>query len=124
MSLRRCGASLLVAGAVLIAAVPALAHGDIVVPQVADGLGADGTRYKTKFDIVNLSQLEKITKVKLIFSRQDGTAWSLGTNQGTGSEFTLSLGPLQTIRIETNGTPALTSGYAIVRNTEITSVFG
>jgi hypothetical protein len=124
MSLKRCGAGFLAAVSMLVfAAIPALAHGDIIVPQVADGSGSDGTRYKTKFDISNLSQVEKITKVKVIFSRQDGTAWSLGTNQGTGSEFTLSLGPLQTIRIETNGTASLTAGYAVIRNPEITTVF-
>ena len=105
-------------------AVPAFAHGDIVVPQLADGRAGDGTTYKTKFDIMNLSQIERITKVKVLFFRQDGSALSLQTNQGTGSEFTLSLGRLQTLRLETLGnSSSLTAGYAIVRNTEITSIF-
>jgi hypothetical protein len=101
----------------------ASAHGDTVVPQVADGLGSDGTRFKTKLDISNLSQVERITSVKVLFFRQDGSPWVIATNQGTNSEFTLSLGRLQTIRFETNGIPSLLSGYAIVRNTEIASIF-
>jgi hypothetical protein len=108
----------------LAAALPALAHGDTIIPQFVDGTAGDGTKFKTKLDIINLSQVERITKVKVLFFRQDGSSLSVATNQGTGSEITLSLGRLQTIRIETLGTSTtLTSGYAIVRNTEITSIF-
>ena len=104
----------------LISVLPAFAHGDSVVPQVADGAGV----IRTKFDFTNLSPVERITKVKILFFRQDGSAWSVPTNQGTASEFTLNLGRFQTLRIETLGTTStLTSGYAIIRNTESTTIF-
>jgi hypothetical protein len=123
-SKRLCCLALGVALALVARVRPALAHGDIVVPQVADGPAGDGTLFKTKFDIPNLSQVERITSVKVLFFRQDGTPWSIATSQGTASEFTLNLGRLQTIRIQTSGSSTtLTSGYAIVRNTEITSVY-
>jgi hypothetical protein len=104
----------------LVSVLPAHAHGDSVVPQVADGAGV----IRTKFDFTNMSPVERISKIKLLFFRQDGSAWSVPTNQGTNSEFTLSLGRFQTLRIETLGTTStLTSGYAIIRNTEATTIF-
>lgn len=104
----------------LISVLPAFAHGDSVVPQVADGAGV----IRTKFDFTNLSPVERISKVKILFFRQDGSAWSVATNQGTASEFTLSLGRFQTLRIETLGTTSPTiSGYAIIRNSEITTIY-
>src|SRR5688572_18907386 len=104
----------------LVSVLPALAHGDSVVPQVADGAGV----IRTKFDFTNLSPVERITKVKILFFRQDGSAWSIPTNLGTASEFTLSLGRFQTLRIETLATTSpSTSGYAIIRNSELTTIF-
>src|SRR5438093_3834761 len=103
-------------------AVPAFAHGDKIITQMADGAGV----IRTKIDITNLSPEPKasITKLKLLFLLQDGTPWSLETNKGTSSEINLMLGPFQTVRIETRGTTANpTSGYAIVRNTDATSVY-
>jgi hypothetical protein len=121
---------LLAVAAILAVRVPtADAHGDTIVPQVADGLNTDGTRFKTKFDISNLSadvstSDESITDLRVLFFHQDGTPWSIGTNQGTGSDFTFSLYPFQTLRIETLGTGAnLVSGYAIVRNLAGTSTY-
>lgn len=100
--------------------VVAFAHGDRVIPQVAEGTLA-GLTYRTKFDIINLSPRQRISKVKVLFFRQDGSPWSVLTNQGTVSEITLNLGLDQTIRIETSGsTAALTAGYAIIRNMETT----
>lgn len=104
----------------LISASTVFARGDKVVPQVADGNGS----IRTVILVNNLSPVEKITKIKVLFFRQDGSAWSLATNQGTVSEVTLNLGRYQTIRIETKGTTSpLTSGYAIIRNTELSSFF-
>ena len=101
-------------------AVPLLAHGDKVIPQVANGTGGDGTVFRTKLDITNLGPepSTRITKVKVLFFQQNGSPWTVGTNQGTTSEITLDLGAFQTIRIETTGTGSLTAGYAIVQNLE------
>jgi len=118
ITLRWCSA--LALSITVLTTVPALAHGDKVIPQVADGNGD----FRTKFDITNLSPVERITLVKLLFFRQDGTPWLLDTNQGRVSEITLNLGRFQTIRIETSAkSPSLTAGYAIVRNSEATSNF-
>lgn len=108
----------LLLSAVLLLALPALAQGDKVVPQVPDGVGADGTVFRTKFDITNLSPVERITKTKVLFFQQNGSAWNVPTNFGNVSEISLDLGAFQTIRVETLGTRALASGYAIVRSQE------
>ena len=110
---------------VLFSAGTALAHGDKVIPQVADGVGADGTLFRTKFDITNLGPdpATRITRVKLAFFQQDGAPWIVGTNLGTMAEVTLELGAWQTARIETLGTGKLTAGYAVVRNLENTTMF-
>ncbi len=108
----------LLLSAVLSLALPALAQGDKVVPQVPDGVGADGTVFRTKFDITNLSPVERITKTKVLFFQQNGSAWNVPTNFGNVSEISLDLGAFQTIRVETLGTRALASGYAIVRSQE------
>jgi len=101
--------------------VPAWAHGDKVIPQVVDGAGVA----RTKFDITNLSPDQKVTRIKVLFLRQNGSPWFVPTNLGTLSEVTLNLGGFQTIRIETLGTTqSLTAGYAIIRNTEATSPLG
>jgi len=103
-------------------AAPAFAHGDKVIPQVADGINpSDGTVFRTKFDIANLDVSNSLSKVTLLFRQQDGSAWTVATNLGTGSQIPLNLGPRQTVRIETLGTASLKAGYAIVRNTENTT---
>ncbi len=107
-------------------AVPALAHGDKVIPQVPDGTGGDGTSFRTKFDFTNLGPdpSTAITNVKVLFFRQNGSPWAVATNLGTNSEFTLNLGAFQTLRLETLGTSSqLTAGYVIVRNLESTTIY-
>ena len=105
-------------------AAPVLAHGDKVIPQLADGINtSDGTVFRTKFDITNLGVDASLSKVSLLFFRQDGTAWNVATNRGTATQITLNLGPRQTTRIETLGMSTLTSGYAILRNLETTTAF-
>jgi hypothetical protein len=106
--------------ALFFAVVPALAHGDKIVSQMADGAGV----IRTKIDITNQSPDFNISRLKVLFFLQNGTPWSIETNRGTASEISLTLGRFQTIRIETRGTtPNVTAGYAIVRNTDSTSVF-
>jgi hypothetical protein len=93
---------------------------------VADGIGADGTGYKTKIDLTHLSPDATIraTNVKVLFFRSDGTPWTVATNVGTISEYTIALGAFQTMRIETLGTsPSLTAGYVIVRNLDLTTIY-
>ncbi len=106
-------------------AAPLFAHGDKVIPQVANGIATDGQVYRTRFDITNLGPdpSTRITKVSVVFCQSNGSRWSLATNQGTTSQIDLDLGAYQTIRIETLGTGSLTSGYAIVRNLENTTIF-
>jgi hypothetical protein len=105
-------------------AVPAFAHGDKVIPQVADGINpSGGTVFRTKFDITNLDPGNTLSNVTLLFFQQNGTPWTLATNQGTGSQIPLNLGPQQTIRIQTLGTSSLKAGYAIVRNLEPTEPY-
>jgi hypothetical protein len=105
-------------------AAPLLAHGDKVIPQLADGINTtDGTIFRTKFDITNLGVDTSLSKVSLLFFRQDGSAWNVATNRGTGTQITLNLGPRQTMRIETLAMSTLTSGYAILRNLESTTAF-
>lgn len=102
----------------LFRAVPVFAHGDKVYPQVADG-SSGGIGYRTKLGITNLGpyQAQEIKKVHVLFFHQNGTAWTIATNQGTASDFPLDLGANQTIWIETLAqSPTLTAGYAIVRN--------
>jgi hypothetical protein len=109
-------------------AVPALAVGDKVIPHVVNGADA-GLGYRTKIDITNISySLNKtITKTTVYFYRDDGSAWTLGIKDpATGalqnvSSVVLNLGTLQTLRIETSGTGAFGSGFAIVRNLEPTT---
>ncbi len=112
--------------ALVAAVVPALAHGDKIIPQVPDGIGADGTIWRTKFDLINLGPdpSTRITKIKLLFFKSDGTKWGVATNMGSTSEIALDLGAFQTIRIETLGNSnPLTSGYVIIRSLEGTTYF-
>ncbi len=104
---------------------PLYAHGDKVIPQVADGATPDGQVFRTRFDITNLGPepATRITKVKVLFFQQNGSPWTIATNQGTASQINLDLGAFQTIRIETLGSGSLTAGYAIVQNLENTTIF-
>ena len=105
-------------------AAPAFAHGDKVIPQVADGVNSsDGTVFRTKFDITNLDVSNTLSNVTLLFFQQNGSPWTVATNQGTGNQIRLNLGPRQTLRIETLGTASLKAGYAIVRNLETTDPY-
>jgi hypothetical protein len=105
-------------------AAPAFAHGDKVIPQVADGVNSsDGTAFRTKFDITNLDVSNTLSNVTLLFFQQNGSPWTVATNQGTGNQIRLNLGPRQTLRIETLGTASLKAGYAIVRNLEATTAY-
>jgi hypothetical protein len=111
-------------------AVPALAHGDKIVPHVVNGLlstTAGDQKFRTKFDITNLGPTTDtpITKVKVLFKTTTGAPWLIETDQAPGmvSEVTLNLGALQTIRITTLGNGAYTQGYAIVRNLEGTTPY-
>ena len=110
----------------VLCAVPALAQGDRVLSQVADGTGPDGTQFMTRLKITNLGPTPstEITQLRLLFLKQSGDPWLVATNLGTASEFPLDLGAFQTVSIRTAGTaPALTSGYAIVRNSEGATVY-
>jgi hypothetical protein len=99
-------------------------RGDKVIPQVVDGPG-----WATKFDLTNVSSAEPISKMRLSFFKSDGTKWSLKTNLGTGTDFTLSLQPRQTLRVETlGGGNQVIAGYAVIydeetRNTEYSEDF-
>ena len=103
-----------------------LAHGDKVLPQVPDGVGVDGTGIRTKFDLINLgpTTATRITKVSVLFFKQDGTPWVVATNLGTASSFSLNMGAFQTVRVETLAqSPQLTAGYVIIRSLEKTTIF-
>ncbi len=109
-----------------IQAIPAVAQGDSVMAQVADGTGADGTQFITKFRITHLTPDTgtEIKKLKVLFFLQNGSPWTIATNLGTDSSFPLDLGSYQTFSLDTLGTAATqTSGYAIVRNTDITTLW-
>jgi hypothetical protein len=106
----------------------ATAAGDRVIPQVADGTGGDGTRYKTRIDFTNLGpplsgDPRPITKTQVAFFHQDGSPWTVATNLGTQSSVALNLGEYNTLRIETAGSGPLTAGYVIVRSSEPTNEY-
>jgi hypothetical protein len=92
-------------------------RGDKLIPQVVDGPG-----WATKFDITNVSTSSDgniLGTMRLAFYHNDGTAWVLQTNQGTGSNFTLTLHARQTLRVETLGASAsVSAGYAVVYDEE------
>jgi hypothetical protein len=107
-------------------AAPAWAHGDKVIPQVVDGAQSDGLRYITKFDLTNISYsssaAQPLTKVTLLFFTADGRPWTVSTkDQGATSAVPVTIGATQTVRVETTGTGAISSGYAILRNLEATT---
>ncbi len=107
--------------ALLFSPISALAQGDRVFAQIADGIGADGTQFITKFRITNLGPVPstQIKQLRIMFFHQNGDPWTILTNLGIASEFHLDLGARQTVALNTAGTASdLTSGYAIVRNSE------
>lgn len=92
----------------------AIARGDKIVPQVADG-----SNIRTKFDLVNISSIEPIENFTVRFFRQDGSPWSVATNLGRASEFVLKLGARQSVRLETSGlSNPTTSGYVVIEDEE------
>jgi hypothetical protein len=108
----------------LLRATPALAHGDKVVPHVVDGSQPDGIRYRTKFDITNLSLAgaQPLRKVTLLFFKDDGSPWTVSAkDHGAISTLPLNLSPTQTARVETTGAGSIASGFAIIRNIETTT---
>jgi len=109
---------------VFLQAAPAWAHGDKVIPQVVDGAQSDGLRYITKFDLTNVSYSvnQPLTKVTLLFFKNDGTPWTISTkDQGTTSAVPVTISATQSVRIETTGTGTISSGYVILRNLESTT---
>jgi hypothetical protein len=88
-------------------------RGDKIIPQVVDGPG-----WATKFDLTNISRVEPISNMRLVFYKNDGTRWTLQTNQGTGSEFPLTIQASATQRLETSGTGPMTAGYAVIYDEE------
>ena len=103
--------------------LPALAQGNSVLAQVADGTGSDGTQFITKLRITNLAPPTsgfniQINNLKVSFYHQNGSPWAVATDIGTASDFSLVLGEYQTLAINTLGSGSdVTSGYVIVRNT-------
>jgi hypothetical protein len=101
-----------------VSAIPGLARGDMVIPQVADG-----PEFHTKFDLINVSSRQSISNSRLHFLDQNGKDWSLSILMGntllTGSSFALNLAPRQTLRVETLGkSPSTASGYAVIEDNE------
>jgi hypothetical protein len=88
-------------------------RGDKIIPQVVDGPG-----WATKFDLTNISRVEPISHMRMVFYKNDGTLWTLQTNQGTGNNFNLSIPAQGTLRFETSGTGPITAGYAVIYDEE------
>jgi hypothetical protein len=99
-------------------------RGDKIIPQIVDGPG-----WATKFDLMNVSSRppdgttnpkgDIIGTFRLAFYHNDGTPWSIQTNKGTGSSFSLTLYARQTLRIETlSATQPLSGGYAVIYDEE------
>jgi hypothetical protein len=91
-------------------------RGDKVIPQVADGSGL-----VTRFDLVNVSAVQTISHMRLVFYRNDGSKWNVQTNQSSTavSEIALNLQPRQTLRVETSGKSNPTvAGYAVLYDEE------
>jgi hypothetical protein len=105
---------MLVVALIPCAARMGFSRGDKIIPQVVDGPG-----WVTKFDLSNISSVIPISNMQLSFYKNDGTKWTLQTNQGTGSDFALNLGAMQTLRVETLGSSSpTTSGYAVIYDNE------
>jgi hypothetical protein len=89
-------------------------RGDKIIPQIVDGPG-----WATKFDITNVSSAVNVGKMRLVFYHNNGKLWTLQTTLGTGSSYTLSIGPRQTLRVETLGaTQPVSAGYAVIYDEE------
>jgi hypothetical protein len=127
MTLRQVSIVFMLFLALSILTVPAWAHGTKVVPHVVDGSQSDGIGYRTKFDFTNLGPTLPVTKISVSFYKTvaGGAAapWTVATNQGSQSSFVLSLGALQTIRLETTGLGNITDGYAVISSQEDSTVY-
>jgi hypothetical protein len=88
-------------------------RGDKIIPQVVNGPG-----WSTKFDLTNISPDTTISNMRLSFYTNSGAKWTLPTNQGTNSDFTLTIGPRQTLRFETSGGSTMGAGYAVIYDEE------
>jgi len=88
-------------------------RGDKYIPQVVNGPG-----WSTKFDLTNISPDTIIRNMRLSFYTNSGAKWTVPTNQGTGSDFTLTIGPKQTLRFETTGGSTMGAGYAVLYDEE------
>jgi hypothetical protein len=104
----------------------ATTSGDKIIPQIADGIGGDGTIIRTKIAVYNLSGTETLDGfyLKLRFFHEDGSPWVLSTSLGTANEFPVDLAPRQTLSVRTLGLSIpMTSGYARVVNSDIRNSF-
>jgi hypothetical protein len=102
----------------IVALLPCVARmgfsrGDKIIPQVVDGPG-----WATKFDLTNVSRVEPISHMRLAFFKNNGSPWVLQTDHGTGSNITLSIPALGTLRIETSSAGPMTAGYAVIYDEE------
>ncbi|MBN1566550.1 MAG: hypothetical protein JXA73_01800 [Acidobacteria bacterium] len=88
-------------------------RGDKIIPQVVAGGG-----WITKFDLINVSSDQDITNMRLAFYDDNGSPWSLETNQGTGHSFTLSIGARQTLQFQAIGGSSGKNGYAVLYDEE------
>jgi hypothetical protein len=88
-------------------------RGTKIIPQIVAGPG-----WTTIFDLTNISSAQPIFEMWLSFYHDNGTKWSLQTNQGTGSDFQLSLQPRQTLRVQAIGGAQLETGYAAIYDHE------
>jgi hypothetical protein len=109
-------------------AIPAYAHGDRIITHLVDGIGSDGTGYRTKIDIVNLGPYKQddsldLKNTKIYFYQENGLPWTLSTNLGTGSQFPINLHSAATIRVETSAKGSFASGYAVIRSMEQTTAY-
>lgn len=90
-------------------------RGDKVIPQVVAGGGWD-----THFDLTNISSdpNRPIRNMTLSFYTNIGAKWTVTTNKGTGSDFSLQIGSRQTVRYETTGGATTQGGYAVITDNE------
>jgi hypothetical protein len=108
--------------------IPAFAHGDRIITHLVDGIGSDGTGYRTKIDIVNLGPYQaddsmSLGNTKIYFYQENGLPWSITTNLGTNSQFPINLHSAATMRISTSATGTVAAGYAVIRNLEQTTAY-
>jgi hypothetical protein len=113
---------------ILCGTVPAFARGDRIITHLVNGIGPDGTGYRTKIDIVNLGPYQEdgslsLANTKIYFYQDNGLPWNIATNLGTGSQFAINLRSAATMRIETSAQGAVAGGYAIIRSIEQTTAY-